>query len=54
VIDELRKRTGYNPRQRTGTALRVMLTVVEAFLLPFASCPEPSRRVSALFVADGA
>lgn len=33
VIDELRTRTGYNPRQRTGTALRVMLTVVEAFLL---------------------
>src|SRR5215207_9960568 len=33
VIDELRARTGYNPRQRTGTALRVMLTVVEAFLL---------------------
>jgi hypothetical protein len=33
VIDELRARTGYNPRQRTGTALRLMLTVVEAFLL---------------------
>lgn len=33
VVDELRERTGYNPRQRTGTALRLMLTVVEAFLL---------------------
>jgi hypothetical protein len=33
AIDELRQRTGYNPRQRTGTALRLMLTVVEAFLL---------------------
>lgn len=33
VIDDLRQRTGYNPRQRTGTALRLMLTVVEAFLL---------------------
>jgi hypothetical protein len=33
VIDELRARTGYNPRQRVGTALRLMLTVVEAFLL---------------------
>ena len=33
VVDELRSRTGYNPRQRTGTALRLMLTVVEAFLL---------------------
>jgi len=33
VINELRERTGYNPRQRTGTALRLMLTVVEAFLL---------------------
>jgi hypothetical protein len=33
VIDELRERTGYNPRQRVGTALRLMLTVVEAFLL---------------------
>jgi hypothetical protein len=33
VVDELRTRTGYNPRQRTGTALRLMLTVVEAFLL---------------------
>jgi len=32
VVDELRERTGYNPRQRTGTALRLMLTVVEAFL----------------------
>jgi hypothetical protein len=33
VVAELRARTGYNPRQRTGTALRLMLTVVEAFLL---------------------
>jgi hypothetical protein len=33
VVNELRERTGYNPRQRTGTALRLMLTVVEAFLL---------------------
>jgi hypothetical protein len=33
VVDELRERTGYNPRQRTGTALRLMLTVVEAFLV---------------------
>jgi hypothetical protein len=33
VIDELRTRTGYNPRQRVGTALRLMLTVVEGFLL---------------------
>jgi hypothetical protein len=41
VVDELRARTGYNPRQRQGTALRVMLTVVEGFLtgqtLSFAS-----------------
>jgi hypothetical protein len=33
VINALRERTGYNPRQRTGTALRVLLTVVESFLL---------------------
>jgi hypothetical protein len=33
VIDQLRTRTGYNPRQRIGTALRLMLTVVEGFLL---------------------
>jgi len=33
VIDKLRARTGYNPRQRIGTALRLVLTVVEAFLL---------------------
>jgi hypothetical protein len=33
VINALRERTGYNPRQRTGTALRLLLTVVEAFLL---------------------
>lgn len=41
TVDDLRARTGYNPRQRQGTALRVMLTVVEAFLagqtLTFAS-----------------
>jgi len=33
VIDELRQQTGYNPRQRVGTAFRVMVTVVEAFLV---------------------
>jgi hypothetical protein len=33
VIDELRAETGYNPRQRVGTAFRLMLTVVEAFLV---------------------
>jgi hypothetical protein len=33
VIDELREATGYNPRQRVATAFRVMLTVVEAFLV---------------------
>jgi hypothetical protein len=33
VIDELRASTGYNPRQRVGTAVRLMLTVVEGFLL---------------------
>jgi hypothetical protein len=32
VVDQLREQTGYNPRQRLGTALRVMLTVVEGFL----------------------
>jgi len=41
VVDELRARTGYNPRQRHGTAFRLMLTVVEGFLagqtLTFAS-----------------
>lgn len=40
-VDELRALTGYNPRQRHGTALRLMLTVVEGFLagqtLTFAS-----------------
>lgn len=40
-IDELRALTGYNPRQRQGTAFRLMLTVVEGFLagqtLTFAS-----------------
>lgn len=33
VVDELRQRTGYNPRQRVATAHRVLLTVVEAFLV---------------------
>src|SRR5690606_41091534 len=33
VVDELREGTGYNPRQRVATAFRVMLTVVEAFLV---------------------
>jgi hypothetical protein len=33
VVDELRAATGYNPRQRVGTALRVMITVVEGFLV---------------------
>lgn len=33
VIDELREATGYNPRQRVVTAFRLMLTVVEAFLV---------------------
>ena len=33
VVDELRKQTGYNPRQRLVTAQRLMLVVVEAFLL---------------------
>ena len=33
VVDELRSQTGYNPRQRVATALRLMLTVVEAFLV---------------------
>jgi hypothetical protein len=33
VVDELRLRTGYNPRQRVGTAVRLMVTVVEGFLL---------------------
>ena len=33
VVDELRASTGYNPRQRQGTALRVMLTLVEGFLV---------------------
>jgi hypothetical protein len=41
VVDELRERTGYNPRQRHATAFRLMLTVVEGFLagqtLSFAS-----------------
>ena len=31
-VDELRALTGYNPRQRHGTAFRLMLTVVEGFL----------------------
>ena len=33
VIDELREATGYNPRQRVITAMRLMLTVVEGFLV---------------------
>lgn len=33
VVDELRRKTGYNPRQRVCTALRVLITVVEGFLL---------------------
>ncbi len=33
VVDELREQTGYNPRQRLITAQRLMLVVVEAFLL---------------------
>jgi hypothetical protein len=33
VVDELRRLSGYNPRQRTATALRLMLVVVEGFLL---------------------
>lgn len=33
VVDELRAQTGYNPRQRMATALRLMLTVVEGFLI---------------------
>lgn len=33
VVDELREQTGYNPRQRLVTAQRLMLVVVEAFLL---------------------
>jgi len=33
VVDELREQTGYNPRQRQVTAQRLMLVVVEAFLL---------------------
>lgn len=33
AVDELREQTGYNPRQRLVTAQRLMLVVVEAFLL---------------------
>jgi hypothetical protein len=33
VVDEFREGTGYNPRQRIATAHRLLLTVVEAFLL---------------------
>jgi hypothetical protein len=33
VVDELREDTGYNPRQRSITAQRLMLVIVEAFLL---------------------
>jgi hypothetical protein len=33
VIDELRAQTGYNPRQRRATALRLVLIVVQGFML---------------------
>lgn len=33
VVDELRAKTGYNPRQRLCTAARLLVTVVEGFLL---------------------
>lgn len=33
VVDDLREGTGYNPRQRIATAHRLLLTVVEAFLV---------------------
>jgi hypothetical protein len=33
VIDELRTQTGYNPRQRQATALRLVLIVVQGFML---------------------
>lgn len=33
VVNELRQQTGYNPRQRSITAQRLMLVVVEAFLM---------------------
>lgn len=33
VVDELRTQAGYNPRQRVVTAKRLMLVVVEAFLM---------------------
>jgi len=33
VVDDLREGTGYNPRQRVATAHRLLLTVVEAFLV---------------------
>lgn len=33
VVDELREGSGYNPRQRVATAHRLLLTVVEAFLV---------------------
>lgn len=33
VVDELREQTGYNPRQRMATAFRLMLTIVEGFLV---------------------
>lgn len=33
VVDELRGQTGYNPRQRLITAQRLLLVVVEAFLI---------------------
>ena len=33
MVDELRAQTGHNPRQRLVTAQRLMLVVVEAFLM---------------------
>lgn len=33
VVDGLRETTGYNPRQRQATAFRLLLTVVEGFLV---------------------
>ncbi len=38
VVDALRAKTGYNPRQRVGTAFRLMITVVEAFLAGLPLC----------------
>jgi hypothetical protein len=33
VVDEIRETTGYNPRQRLATAHRLLLVVIEVFLL---------------------